>query len=133
MSAIVKIYGNHVVAGKRLFEDVPPAIQEAVKAYVISLDSEFFGTDTPTDNTSDDNVQGPGVSDIMSASSESGSGGIEQDGTEESTDSNISENASEAVDAASSDSSSETVVNTAEDSADMSTAESEAGSDADNK
>lgn len=41
-SAIVKIYGNHVIGGNKQFEDVPTNIQETVKQYIEEIDPSFF-------------------------------------------------------------------------------------------
>lgn len=45
MSAIVKIYGNNVLRGRKSFDDVPESIKDDVKAYILSVDPEFFGTE----------------------------------------------------------------------------------------
>ena len=41
-SAIVKIYGNHVINGNKQFEEVPTNIRETVKQYIEEIDSSFF-------------------------------------------------------------------------------------------
>lgn len=51
-TAIVRIYGNHIIKGTKLFEEVPENIKDDVKEYVLSLDPTFFaGNDenTPKD------------------------------------------------------------------------------------
>lgn len=49
MSAIVKIYGNNVLRGKKSFDEVPDKAKNEVKEYILSIDPEFFGTEE--DNT----------------------------------------------------------------------------------
>lgn len=52
IKAIVKIYGNHIIKGTKLFEDVPETIQNEVKDYILSIDNTFFaGNDLDTEGT----------------------------------------------------------------------------------
>ena len=52
IKAIVKIYGNHVIKGTKLFDDVPETIQNEVKEYILSIDNTFFaGNDQETEDT----------------------------------------------------------------------------------
>ena len=70
MSAIVKIYGNNVIRGRKSFDDVPENIKDNVKAYILSIDPEFFGTEEeptpeepekPSENEGEDNSPVSGV------------------------------------------------------------------------
>lgn len=42
MSALAKIYGKHVLSGKKSIDEVPETIREEVKEYVLSVDPNFF-------------------------------------------------------------------------------------------
>lgn len=42
MSALAKIYGKHVLAGKKSIDEVPETIRDEVREYVLSIDPNFF-------------------------------------------------------------------------------------------
>lgn len=42
MSAIVKIYGNYVLKGKKNFDEVPSSIADKVREYILGIDPNFF-------------------------------------------------------------------------------------------
>lgn len=66
IKAIVKIYGNHVIKGTKLFEDVPETIQNEVKEYILSIDSTFFaGNDQETED-----IENPTVDESSDTSTE---------------------------------------------------------------
>ena len=41
MSALAKIYGKHVLAGKKSIDEVPETIRDEVREYVLSIDPNF--------------------------------------------------------------------------------------------
>lgn len=57
MSALAKIYGKHVLSGKKSLDEVPETIREEVKEYVLSVDPHFFDVsedtveETPVEDT----------------------------------------------------------------------------------
>ena len=56
MSALARIYGKHVLSGKKSIDEVPETIREEVKEYVLSVDPNFFDVPEepvvePTDET----------------------------------------------------------------------------------
>ena len=67
MSALAKIYGKHVLAGKKSIDEVPETIRDEVREYVLSIDPNFFDvpeepveepTEEPTEETPvDDNSE----------------------------------------------------------------------------
>ena len=67
MSALAKIYGKHVLAGKKSIDEVPKTIRDEVREYVLSIDPNFFDvpeepveepTEEPTEETPvDDNSE----------------------------------------------------------------------------
>lgn len=82
MSAIVKIYGNNVLRGKKSFDEVPDKIKDEVKEYILSIDPEFFGTEE--DNTPEEPEQpseDEGNDNPPSGVSDEGSGSEEPTGT----------------------------------------------------
>ena len=42
MSALAKIYGKHVLAGKKSIDEIPETIRDEVREYVLSIDPNFF-------------------------------------------------------------------------------------------
>lgn len=72
VKAIVKIYGNHIIKGTKLFEDVPENIKQEVKDYILSIDPTFFaGNDLSNDhidyNSEEVNPSNTEVSDTESS------------------------------------------------------------------
>ena len=69
MSAIVKIYGNNVLRGKKSFDEVPDKIKNEVKEYILSVDPNFFDVpeepveepteETPVDDNSETSAEAP--------------------------------------------------------------------------
>ena len=57
MSALAKIYGKHVLSGKKSLDEVPETIREKVKEYILSVDPHFFDVsedtveETPVEDT----------------------------------------------------------------------------------
>ena len=42
MSALARIYGKYVLAGKKSIDEVPETIRDEVREYVLSIDPNFF-------------------------------------------------------------------------------------------
>ena len=69
MSALAKIYGKHVLAGKKSIDEVPETIRDEVREYVLSIDPNFFGVpeepveepteETPVNDNSETNAKTP--------------------------------------------------------------------------
>lgn len=56
MSALAKIYGKHVLSGKKTIDEVPETIKEEVREYVLSIDPNFFDVpEEPTVETPEEN------------------------------------------------------------------------------
>ena len=60
MSALAKIYGKHVLAGKKSIDEVPETIRDEVKEYVLSIDPNFFDVpEEPVNDNSETNAETP--------------------------------------------------------------------------
>ena len=73
MSALAKIYGKHVLAGKKSIDEVPETIRDEVREYVLSIDPNFFDVpeepieepieepveETPVDDNSETSAEAP--------------------------------------------------------------------------
>ena len=73
MSALAKIYGKHVLAGKKSIDEVPETIRDEVREYVLSIDPNFFDVpeepieepveepteETPVDDNSEPSAEAP--------------------------------------------------------------------------
>ena len=55
MSALAKIYGKHVLSGKKSFDDVPESLKEEVREYILSVNPHFFDTDIDNSVDLEDN------------------------------------------------------------------------------
>lgn len=55
-SAIVKIYGNNVMNGRKTFDEVPTKISEDVRDYILSVNPTFFDEpeEIPVEKTPED-------------------------------------------------------------------------------
>ena len=69
MSALAKIYGKHVLAGKKSIDEVPETIRDEVREYVLSVYPNFFDVpeepveepteETPVDDNSEPSAEVP--------------------------------------------------------------------------
>lgn len=64
MSALAKIYGKHVLSGKKSIDEVPETIREEVKEYVLSIDPNFFDApeetvEEPVDESAETQTEEP--------------------------------------------------------------------------
>lgn len=57
VKAIIKIYGNHIIKGTKLFEEVPENIKQEVKDYILSIDPTFFAGNDHSNDHIDDNSE----------------------------------------------------------------------------
>ena len=73
-SAIVKIYGNNVINGRKTFEEVPAKISEDVRDYILSINPTFFDVpeETPVEEV-------PEETEIIKSTSESSSSGNDEE------------------------------------------------------
>ena len=69
MSALAKIYGKHVLSGKKSIDEVPETIRDEVREYVLSIDPNFFDVpeepveepteETPVNDNSETSAEAP--------------------------------------------------------------------------
>lgn len=71
VKAIVKIYGNHIIRGTKLFEEVPENIKQEVKDYILSIDPTFFAGNDHSNDHIDDNSEEVNPSNTEVSDSES--------------------------------------------------------------
>ena len=123
IKAIVKIYGNHIIKGTKLFEDVPETIQNEVKEYILSIDNTFFaGNDQETEDT-----ENPTVDESSDTSTENEASNEEVINNEDNSNipqkDNTNESSESSEENTASDDSTENTDNVVDDTADADTSE----------
>ena len=86
MSALAKIYGKHVLAGKKSIDEVPETIRDEVREYVLSIDPNFFDVpEEPVEEPTEEPTEETPVDDNSETSAEaptSSVSGVEENPTE---------------------------------------------------
>lgn len=85
VKAIVKIYGNHIIKGTKMFEEVPENIKQEVKDYILSIDLTFFAGNDHSNDHIDDNSEEINPSNTEVSDTESSNDSATTDTGEESS------------------------------------------------